>query len=304
MRRSSADIRTDLIPLLVLFALAQSTAHLGAGEDPFPTLPETVNSSLPELGLVFSPDGNELYFARMDGPWGRAGNRSTLYTARQGPDGWSHAKPLFGDGFDDGDPALSPDGRYLYFTTDRSIPDEVESDPDIWVADRVEGGWGNLRPVPGLDSEGMEFSPTFTQDGRIYFASTRPGGVGSGDIWMADPAGDGFSDPVLVGSPVSTASGEWNVLVAPDESFLIVEASGREDALSARGDLYLHYRDGAGWSDPQPLESVNTPGSDLMPRLSPDGRHVFYTSSRTRDGGDADILRIRLEEMVESASHF
>lgn len=137
-----------------------------------------------------------------------------------------------------------------------------------------------------------------TASGALYFASTRPGGLGQGDLWRARASGGGFAEPESLGPAINSPTGEWNLLVAADESWIIFEASGRSDGLSPAGDLYLAMATPEGWSRPRPLAAVNTTGSDLMPRLSVDGASLLYTSTRSAASRNADLFLVPLSEVA------
>ena len=69
-------------------------------------------------------------------------------------------------------------------------------------------------------------------------------------------------------------------MIAPDESFIIVNSVGRPDAIGG-GDLYISFIQINGtWSKLKNMWSViNTTGHDYCPMLSPDGKYFFYTST-------------------------
>ena len=86
--------------------------------------------------------------------------------------------------------------------------------------------------------------------------------------------------------------------VAPDESF-VVFGSGRTPK---RGiDLFIAYRIGATWSEPQPLDEINSAGSDAEARLAPDLSTLYFSSDRvmpvayprTRDQAARDSARMQ-----------
>jgi hypothetical protein len=66
--------------------------------------------------------------------------------------------------------------------------------------------------------------------------------------------------------------------VAPDESFLLLGAFGREDSLGS-SDLYISYNVNGRWTKPQNLgPTVNTRARDYSPRISGDGNWLLFTS--------------------------
>ena len=83
---------------------------------------------------------------------------------------------------------------------------------------------------------------------------------------------------------------EWNVWVDAKESVLLFESSGRDEGLSEAGDLYESHRTGAAWGPPLHLPPpINSRASELCPRLSPDGRYLFFSSNRR---GSLDVWQI------------
>ncbi len=264
------------------------------------SLLSVVSSSLPEYGLVVAPDGKVAVFARKSGAWGSRGTRSELFVTRLQGNAWTQPAPVFTGMADNDDPFFSADGTKLYFTTSRIMDGEPQADSDIWVADYADGAFHNPRPVEGVNSEATEYSPVQTADGTLYFASTRNGGLGAGDIWKSHQKDDVFQTPENLGEPVNTAGGEWNVFLPPDANYLIVEASGRPGAKSSNGDMYLHRMGTSGWEPPIALDHVNTTGSDLMPRLSPDGEFVYFTSTKALGATDADIYAEKTGDFLMS----
>lgn len=262
------------------------------------SLLSVVSTPLPEYGLVISPDGDTAVFARMSAAWGTRGNKSMLYVTHKHGTGWTIPKPIFGDTFSTGDPFFSADGTILYFTSNQALDGTEKADDDIWLADHEVGIFKNPRPLAGVNSDGMESSPVVSAKGDLYFSSVRSGGLGSGDIWVSRLVNGVFQGPENVGAPVNTQYGEWNLFIEKDERYLVVEASGRPGAKSSNGDLYLYRRKENGWKSPVPLSHVNTTGSDLMPRLSPDGKSFLYSSSGTAGSNDSEIRQSKVHDFL------
>lgn len=284
--------------LLTLASIWGLSTHANA--NPIDRLLSVVSSPMPEYGLVLTPDGDTAVFARKSGPWGQSGSRSVLYVSyRQGSD-WTDPTPVFSEASSADDPFFSPDGSTLYFTTNRVFGGGVKADSDIWVIDYSTNTFRNPRPVENVNSAAEEYSPVLTADGSLYFASSRDGGLGAGDIWVSRSGNGAFQAPENLGAPVNTAGGEWNVFVATNQRYLVVEASGRADAKSPSGDFYLHNKNGKTWGPAIPLAHINTTGSDLLPRLSPNDQYFLYTSTGSAGSVDADILAIDKEAFLNA----
>ena len=251
--------------------------------------PVSLDSGLDnQAGLAFSPDGEVAYWSAWNGTWGGdASSPRTIYVSRLAGGSWSEpAIAPFSGGFNDDDPYVSPDGRWLYFVSDRpASAGDDGSDADIWRYSLA--GDGALERLP-VNSDAEEYSPVVTASGTLYFASARSGGEGRGDLYRAPPSAAGFGPPELLGSAVNSPTGEWNLWVAADDSETLFEASSRRTNVSVPGDLYYSWKTPAGWTAAMPVSPLNTAGSDLLPRMHPGGETLYYTSAAI--GGNAAIV--------------
>ena len=277
MRLNTHHARMLVVVTLVapsIFAVAQEPISFDAGSDN-------------QLGLTFSPDGKAAFWVEWNGEWGSSeSGKRVIYTAKQRNGIWSKAAPAaFSRQHSDDDPFVSPDGQWLYFVSERPVVDtDEELDANIWRYSLVEED--RLEHL-SINSESAEYSPVITSSGALYFASDRDGGLGEGDIYRAAPLDDGFESAERLGSAINSRSGEWNLWVSADESELIFEASSRPTNVSVSGDLYYSWRAPTGWTSAVPIESLNSAGSDLMPRVHPDGNILYYTTAPI--GGNARI---------------
>jgi DNA-binding beta-propeller fold protein YncE len=264
-----------------------------------PYLPGVVSTGAIEDAGTFSPDGKVFVFARREGQWGGASGPGILYQVARVEAGWAQPERLpFSGRRDDGDPFFAPDGRRLFFTSAPVVSGGAPADADIWVVERQDDGWGQPRPILEVNSPGTEYSPVVTANGDLYFASTRAGGFGQGDLYVARRQGSSFGAPENLGPAVNSPQGEWNLFIPADGSFLLFEASERAANRSPSGDLYVSYPESGGWGAPVPLSVLNTPESELNARLSPDGEHLYFARSlRSPDGGHFASLH-----RVEAAS--
>ena len=163
---------------------------------------------------------------------------------------------------------------------------------DIFFMNNVNGKWSE--PVnPGLpvNTEFNEIYPTISLNGNMYFNSDKPGGYGDRDIYCSRFINGKFTEPENVGEPVSSQYREGDVLIAPDESYIIFVSVDRPGSYGS-GDLYICYKtDDNSWSDPVNMgDKINTPHYDYCPVVSPDGKYFFYTSNRNIFWVDAKII--------------
>jgi len=237
-------------------------------------------------GLSYSPDGDAAYWAAWNGAWGGdATSTRTIYFSELRDGRWTEpAVAPFSGSFDDDDPFVSPDGRWLYFVSVRPASDGgANSDGDIWRYGL--NGDGFLERL-AVNSDAAEYSPVVAASGALYFASARQGGIGQGDLYRSAYAGNGFATPEILGPSVNSPTGEWNLWVSEDEREILFEASSRSTNLSVPGDLYYSWKTPAGWVAAIPVSELNTKGSDLLPRVHADT--LYYTSAPI--GGNAEIV--------------
>ncbi len=80
---------------------------------------------------------------------------------------------LSSTGWDD-TPALSPDGQFLYFASDRRNPGSGLT--DIYVSRKTPAGWSDPVPLEGINTrEASEQTPFPGVDGRLYYSSNASG---------------------------------------------------------------------------------------------------------------------------------
>jgi Tol biopolymer transport system component len=100
-------------------------------------------------------------------------------------------------------PFLTPDGSEIYFASNRT------GDYDIYRAALDNGMYGAPSAVAELNETGVDDAdPVISADGlTMFFSSTRPGGVGAADIWMAarSAPASAFGPPVNVTELNSTS---------------------------------------------------------------------------------------------------
>lgn len=250
------------------------------GATPQVFAPGIVSTRMDELNSVFSPD-ERLFLYSVKLPDRR--QHVMLYMElREGR--WSEPRTLpFSGRYHDADPAFSPDGRRVFFISQRPLPgtDEPKADWDLWSVERAGDAWSEPEHLGRtLNTDSLECYPSLTRDGTLYFCSGREGGHGSTDIWRARLADGVYGTPENLGPAINSAQGEGDVYVAPDESY-IVFVSGRDGGVGSN-DLWVSFREeDDSWSPARNMgEPINSNAVEYCPVVSPDGRYLFFTSYR------------------------
>jgi Tol biopolymer transport system component len=193
-------------------------------------LPVINDSPNAVLGPSVSGDGNLVAFAAWNRPGGPgSGHHVFLYD--------KPAKKLLdlpglpSPAADDRLPALSSDGRFLAFASNRQGGAGLT---DIYLYDRKIG---KLVAAPSLNSRHTELEPSLNADGSlIAFSSERPEGQGGRDIYLFDRiAGKYLPLPGL-----NTSGQEYSPALSPDGRFLVFVSERLEG--EGQRDIYLYDR--------------------------------------------------------------
>ncbi len=164
----------------------------------------------------------------------------------------------------DGDPAVSPDGRHLAFSSART------GNRELYVADATTGDLQRVTSSPGL----ADRRPAWSPDGRrIAWQAGAPGGTADVFTMLAD----GGKKRRLVEGPADDIDPAWS----PDGDH-VVFASDRAGGF----DLWTVPRTGG-----EPELLLDAPGAARSPAWSPDGRQVAYSGSERRRHEHLDPAR-------------
>ncbi len=241
-----------------------------------PWKPEGISSAKFESHPAFDPKNGDFYFVRSSPQF--QGWR--IFVSHCTEKGWSEPQaPSFaGDGVE-ADPYFTADGSSLYFISTRSVNGVKRDNLDIFRVDRdASGAWGAPFQLPEpINSAGAEWFPRLAPDGALYFGSDRPGGLGATDIWRARLDTKGAWTVENLGAAVNTAGDEYEPLLSPDGSRMIIMADA---------DLYETHMTDKGWTPRTKLgPEINQPGLKVGALFSPSGKSLLF--ARDTQGPDA-----------------
>ncbi len=174
-----------------------------------------INSQFNEGTCTISADGRTLIFTNCEGRQS-LGSCDLFITYKTG-DEWSVPKNL-GKNINsrswDSQPALSADGRKLFFVSNRG---GGMGKRDIWMSQKdAENNWQkavNLGYV--INSTEDEVSPFIHVNGTtLFFASQGFPGFGGYDIYKSELSAIGWSQPVNLGYPINTHEDQVSLFVS------------------------------------------------------------------------------------------
>jgi Tol biopolymer transport system component len=283
--------------LLILLAAVLLS---GQAEEEPRLFAEGVISASVGSGVTFSPDGKTLYFSQ---------DRSDILVSHLEDGKWlTPSIAEFSGKYRDGDPFASPDGLQLFFWSTRPLDGRQRRGVAIWVMDRNGAGWSEPRDIGALINgpNGGAGFPAVTSNGTLYFMANRSDSIGGLDIYDSKRIGGQYARPENLGRVINSVHAELDAYVAPDESY-IVFTSDRPGGLGT-GDLYSSKRKDGAWTPPQNLgPMINSAGFECCPSVSPDGKHLYFTSQGLGRNGiyQADIAALSLEqELAEEPKVF
>ncbi len=168
-----------------------------------------LNTELEEGIMSFSPDGSTMYLTRARREL-TSNTGVEIFTSQRSDAKWS-APVKFEISADTvssyGHPAVSPDGTYLYFTSD--MPGE--GGRDLWrinLKERV-GSLENLGS--DINTVGDEMFPYVASDSLLYFSSNGHPGYGGLDIFRARLTPSGRWSVENMGSPINSAGDDFGI---------------------------------------------------------------------------------------------
>lgn len=188
-----------------------------------------INSILHEATPTFSKDLNTMYFTRNNFTNGKIKedekdiNKLKIYKSTRKGAKWSDPEPVSfsADSYSTSHPALSPDGKYLYFSSNMpgslQLEETTISETDIWRVPMDANGVFGTPENLSINTLARESYPFISKNGNLYFASNGHAGLGGLDIFVAALKEDGtFAAPVNLGEPVNSRNDDFAFVVEDD----------------------------------------------------------------------------------------
>lgn len=239
-----------------------------------------LTGDMKSFNFSFSPDGKELFFSYNKGTEENPYYYEIKYMKCIN-NVWSTPETAFFSGtFSDVDITISPDGKKLFFASDR--PDPEKENMDIYYLEKTSNGWSQPKFVEGdVNSiDGDEIHASLSLKNNLFFRSTKPGGYGDNDLYKAEYIDGKFVNVRNLGPNINTEYMETDCFIAYDESYILFNSRRPED--DNKYMIYVSFQIKENeWTKAVPLgEEVTSIYGALGSTISPDGKYLFFSSRR------------------------
>jgi outer membrane protein OmpA-like peptidoglycan-associated protein len=190
----------------------------------------------------FTADNNTIWFTRVYKKMGELDssrfytNKLKIYTSTYDGKKWSDPEPFYlnSEDYSVGHPAISADGKTLYFASD--MPGG-NGGTDIFTVELTDGGWSNLKNLgTDINTFGNEMFPFIDGNGNLYFASDGWPGLGSLDVFKATQKDGKWNKPENLRDPVNSSADDFGFF--KDKSGVVLFSSNRAEG-SGSDDIYM-----------------------------------------------------------------
>jgi hypothetical protein len=251
--------------------------------------------------IAFSPNGTEAYWSSEIALPDSGYSQGAMVFSHVVNGRWSQPAPApFSRlGWGDDVPFFAPDGERLYFLSTRpTSAEEGRQAERIWYVTRTADGWSEPQIIEGgPNTLDLHWSFSVAADGSIYTP-------GDGDIHVSRLVDGVYQAPENLGAPVNSDAREGMPFIAPDGSYLVFMRAQHEENLGYL-DLWISFRDESdGWTVPVNLGTpVSTEAYEICPIVSPDGKYLFFNSSRAGNDDNYWVDASFIENLRREAVH-
>jgi outer membrane protein OmpA-like peptidoglycan-associated protein len=191
-------------------------------------LQKLINASDVNTGCItFTPDGKLMIFARGNTGKRKGASDVDLYLSRFRNGQWGEPVPININQPNswESTPALSPDGRTLYFSSNRK---GGYGGLDIYSAQMdSRGRFGKIKNLgPDINTAGDDTFPYMADNSKLYFSSDGHPGYGMLDVFVVNRA-NGKTQIENLGQPMNSTSDDFGIyLFKPDRGFFTSNREG------------------------------------------------------------------------------
>jgi Tol biopolymer transport system component len=242
-----------------------------------------------EYGISFSPELDEMYFSGQ-----KKDETADIYFSKLEGKEWTSIQKINltkGNKAGEMEPFVSHDGKKIYFTAYNSD----FTDTKIWVANRINNGWGMARKLDSPINDEEVFNSVLAKNGDLFYT----------DIFKSKTY---FSASKNGKYPkVQEVEIEFGIhgFISPFQDYLLVDARNKADKNRKDKDIYIYFKNKDGtWSKPISLgDAVNSNYSETVPSVTPDGKYLFF-SRYNEEGGLSNLYWVSTKIIDELRPKF
>jgi hypothetical protein len=213
--------------------------------------------------------------------------------------GWSQSKinhytaPINHPSINVSSPYVSLEGRSILFVSDNA----EDNLPTVFWSTKPDGvNWKEPGALPKTLNGRLNFLNGFSlsPDGRQTFISTtKGGGLGGYDLYVADLKGTYWGEPMNVGQPVNSKENEACASITTEGTIMYFMRCTKMDARKATGcKLLVSTRRTVTdrWQTPTELPANINTGNSQAPRIMGDGESLIFSSDQMGGKGGMDLF--------------
>ena len=210
------------MPFLDLYRYSKNTA---TGVQKIKKITGAINTKYHESSSTFSKDGLTMYFTRNNFTDHKLKTDYTgttllkIYRAHYVNGKWEEVEELSfnSDDYSIAHPALSMDGKKLYFSSD--MPGGYGLSDLYEVTINLDGTFGEPKNLGNrINTEGRETFPFISDRGKLYFSSDGHVGLGGLDVFIARPYRGGFAPPFNLGRPINSQEDDFSFITNEEDN--------------------------------------------------------------------------------------
>lgn len=193
----------------------------------------------------------------------------------------------FNSSTDDFAPAITQNGRKIYYTSDRT-----KNRQKVYVVEKTSSGWSMPTEIEGDVNDGRENgSVTLTPDGQyMIFAAYKHSisSEGRTDLYSARKVKGKWTDVQNLGPAVNSPYWDTQPSISSDGNtlFFVSDRPGGQGGT----DIWISQRTREGWTKPVNAGSaINSSHDEISPIIAPDSKTFTFASDRPGGQGGFDI---------------
>jgi hypothetical protein len=190
-------------------------------------------------------------------------------------------------------PYVSLEGNSMLFLSDNTEDNALTI---FWTTKSDGVNWKQPVALPKTLNGKLNFLSGFalSADGRqAYVSTTKGGGLGGYDIYMAELKGTYWGEPTNVGQPVNSKENEACPSVTTENTTMYFMRCTKMDASKASGcRIFVSTRRTPAdrWQSPTELPANINTGNSQAPRIMSDGESLIFSSDQMGGKGGMDLF--------------